>query len=129
MRWLAFITVVACTPQPPPSSSGGPRTPKRQPPPPSPSSPSTEAAAPGDACTRDADCVVTNFAGCCACPQCSVGAPTARSLAELARAQDQCKVMRCNTTVCDLAGACPPGEAADRFAPVCRAGTCAGVRR
>lgn len=80
-------------------------------------------------CATDADCVVTNFAGCCACPQCSKAAPRALTRAALAAEEAKCQVVRCNTAMCDTAGMCPPGEDAAKFVGRCRANACALERK
>lgn len=89
---------------------------------------SPDVASAGDACAADADCVVTNFPGCCACPQCATAAPVARSRAAAAQAEAACAVASCDASACDVAGMCPPGEPAAHFTPRCCAGACVGVR-
>jgi hypothetical protein len=80
-------------------------------------------------CTSDADCVVSNFAGCCACPQCAQGAPRALNAAALRQEQEGCPRDCNNAGMCGLAGMCPPGEDAAHFAAPCRAGSCVLERR
>ncbi len=81
-------------------------------------------------CVGDTDCVATNWAGCCSCPQCSVGEPQAYSRDGLRRAEAACAAASCgNQRDCDLGGMCPPGESAANFDPRCRAGRCVLVRR
>jgi hypothetical protein len=82
-----------------------------------------------DSCASDDECLVTNFAGCCACPQCAVGPPIARSRSAEHVAEAACAAASCSMGMCNLAGACPPGETGDHFAAHCRAGVCIGVRR
>ncbi|MBK7076713.1 MAG: hypothetical protein IPH44_30915 [Myxococcales bacterium] len=82
----------------------------------------------GDACTADADCLVTNFPGCCACPQCSTADPVARSRTAAAQAEAACAAASCDASICDVAGMCPPGEPAAHFTPRCCAGVCVGAR-
>jgi hypothetical protein len=122
---LATLAIAGCWRDPSPSTAPSPPPPT----PTTPASPPPGVTSQGDACTTDADCVVTNWAGCCACPQCSVADPTARSTSALAAEQQQCAVMRCDLNICNIAGMCPPGEAAELFTPVCRANVCVGVRR
>jgi hypothetical protein len=121
MRNAMFVLgLLACGPAaaPPPPVA---------PPPASPDPAPAEVALTGeDACTSDADCLVSDWPGCCGCAQCR-GEPTARSRAGLEKAKDRCKVVRCRQT-CDPAG-CPPTEPIDQFTAVCRAGTCAAMRR
>ena len=131
-----LLLVAACTRTPAhdrapgPAPAPGAQAPVAQAPvAPAPVAPDTDSRLAGDSCTSDTDCTVSNWPGCCACPQCSTGEPIARSTAGLAAARDQCKLVRCNTSICDLAGACPPGQDASAFVPTCRAGTCVGVRR
>lgn len=81
-------------------------------------------ASTSDKCATDADCVVTNFPGCCACPQCSKAEPRALTNAALAAEQKKCTVVRCNMAICNTAGMCPPGEDASHFVARCRAGEC-----
>jgi hypothetical protein len=47
------------------------------------------------ACTKDRDCVVTTFAGCCACP----GMPTAFFKPDLAKLEKKCDKVRCPPVV------------------------------
>lgn len=114
------------TPEPTPTPAPDP-TPTPTPDPTPTPAPTAELAG-TDACTTDADCVVTNFAGCCACPGCDQGAPTARSTTELAAAQKQCQVVRCNMARCK-AMLCKPGESASAFAAACQNNVCVGVRK
>ena len=71
---------------------------------------------------------MTNFPGCCACPQCSTADPVARSRTAAAQAEAACAAASCDASICDVAGMCPPGEPAARFVPRCCAGVCVGVR-
>ena len=124
MRSLVALVVAACGPATtqPTGPGAGNLTP-------APADMHQTFTAPGDACTADADCVVTNFPGCCACPQCSVGRPTARSRSALATAEQVCTVAECDGHACDVGGMCPPGESADHFVPHCTAGTCTATHR
>jgi len=81
------------------------------------------------ACATDADCVVTNFPGCCACPQCSKGPPRALTAAALAAEQANCQTVTCEPDTCGLAGMCPPGEDASKFVGRCRASECVLQRK
>jgi hypothetical protein len=78
-----------------------------------------------DTCAHDDDCLVTNFPGCCACPQCSKGQPQPRSRGAEKIAEAACAAASCDMHMCDLGGMCPPGEDAGHFVARCRAGTCA----
>lgn len=80
-------------------------------------------------CRVDADCVATNFAGCCACPQCRVAEPHARNRDNLAKEVEDCAVVECSLAVCNLGGMCPPGEDANHFRAVCQKTDCVLVRR
>jgi hypothetical protein len=80
-------------------------------------------------CVTDADCVVTNFPGCCACPQCSKGPPRALTAPALAEEQDSCQTVKCDLNRCALAGMCPPGEDASKFVGRCRASECVLERK
>jgi hypothetical protein len=71
---------------------------------------------------------VTNFAGCCACPGCEQGTPSARSTKQLAAAQNQCQLVRCNLDRCK-AMLCKSGEPASKFTAACQHGVCVGVRK
>lgn len=82
-----------------------------------------------DACSADDECLVTNWPGCCSCPQCSIGQPMARSRVGQQRAEAACAVASCDASICDIAGMCPPGEDASHFVPRCRGGVCVGDRR
>jgi hypothetical protein len=114
----------AVSTSPAPSQAGDAGAPgsSARPPPAAPRIPASPADP--DTCQGDADCVVTNFAGCCACPQCSIGPPRALSRAALRAEQEGCKDAVCNTARCGVAGICPPGEDASRFAARCRDGAC-----
>jgi hypothetical protein len=83
----------------------------------------------GTACAVDSDCVVTNFPGCCACPQCSKAPPRALPASSLAAQQAQCQTVACSLNICSLAGMCPPGEDASKFLAHCRANVCVLERR
>ena len=89
----------------------------------------TDIATGGDACTADADCIVTNFAGCCACPQCAIGQPVARSRDAEQKAEQVCTVVECDRRACDIGGMCPPGEAADHFVARCADRVCVAAHR
>jgi hypothetical protein len=111
MRWaVTLIAVAAChgkpvvAPAPAPAPDAAPAPPL-----------STHDTG----CATDDDCMVTNFAGCCACPQCSVGQPHAISKAAEAKAEDVCTVVECDMGPCNLGGMCPPGEDASHFAARC----------
>jgi hypothetical protein len=103
---------------------------------PGPSTPTVDAGSPvlsptapspisAEMCSQDSECEVTNFAGCCACPQCSLGPPRARTRAGLRAERDRCAVTECGMGVCAIAGMCPPGESADHFRARCVDGRCA----
>jgi mono/diheme cytochrome c family protein len=90
----------------------------------------TETPAGTDECARDDDCVVTNFAGCCACPQCSSAAPYATTQQKLAADQATCAKVDCAPSPeCDVGGMCPPSEPAENFVARCRDRRCAADRR
>src|SRR5512143_2010285 len=126
---LLSLALLACsqparesTPQTPP-----PSTPVAPAPEPAPAAPAT--AIPTQ-CTSDADCVATNFAGCCACPQCSQAEPQAVLRAALEHQQAECARTPChNEAMCGIAGMCPPGADAAHFVARCRDGACALDRR
>lgn len=120
---LILVGLTACPASPTPAP-----TPSSPAPTPTPTPTETAELTSTDACTTDSDCVVTNFAGCCACPGCQQGAPSARSTASLTAAQQQCAVIRCDMDRCKTM-LCKPGELADRFAAACRANVCVGVRK
>lgn len=82
------------------------------------------AGPPTTTCATDADCIVTNFPGCCACPQCAKGPPRALTTSELAAEQANCITVTCEPNACARAGICPPGEDASRFVGRCRATAC-----
>jgi hypothetical protein len=83
----------------------------------------------GDRCESDADCLITTFNGCCACPQCSIGEPAARSRIEQKRAEEVCGIATCDMKICDVAGMCLPGEAAGKFLAKCSNEQCIGIRK
>ncbi|MBL8624490.1 MAG: hypothetical protein JNK64_24495 [Myxococcales bacterium] len=131
---IVAMVVVGCS-HPAPAPSAPPGDPVVTAPPPSPPPGSGDAclASPdvtsaGDACTADADCVVTNFPGCCACPQCSTADPVARSRTAAAQAEAACAAASCDASICAIAGMCRPGETAAHFTPRCCGGACVGVR-
>lgn len=128
---IVVAVVVGCAkPAPAPSAPPGGDPAARAPSPGSgdacPASPDVMSA--GDACAADADCVVTNFPGCCACPQCSTADPVARSRTAAAQAEAVCAVTTCDASICAIAGMCRPGEPAAHFTPRCCGGACVGVR-
>ena len=75
-----------------------------------------------DACSRDGDCVVSNFGGCCTSCQSSAYATTKHNLDQRHR---MCAVVDCalDRTICE------PVIDAALYRAACRAGTCAGVKR
>jgi hypothetical protein len=76
-------------------------------------------------CASDDECVVSNFPGCCACPQCSQGEPRAWNRTGLEQLQANCAHQECdNENMCAIGGMCPPGEDAAHFSALCRNGTC-----
>jgi hypothetical protein len=70
-------------------------------------------------CDHDDDCMVTNFAGCCACPQCQVAPPYPITRAQEQLEEHKCEVVDCSMGQCGAAGMCPPGEAASHFVAHC----------
>ncbi|MGE0398014.1 MAG: hypothetical protein AB7T06_15040 [Kofleriaceae bacterium] len=130
-RFVPLLFVLAACPAspPPPSPTPTPTEPTPTPTPTEPTptpSPSAELTS-ADACTADADCTISNFAGCCACPGCDVGPPTAHSTTALAAAQQQCQAVRCNMDRCKTL-LCKPGEPAANFTAACQNNVCVGVR-
>ncbi|MFO1518792.1 MAG: hypothetical protein U1F57_03875 [bacterium] len=97
------------------------------------SSPATSKPAPWaveeSSCRQDADCEVTNFPGCCACPQCWKGPPRAVNRDWLKLQQNICAVASCDGSHCNIAGMCPPGEDASHFTARCKAAECALERK
>lgn len=93
----------------------------RNPPPQAPVAPATLTST--DACTRDGDCAVSSFAGCCAGCQHSAYATSKR---DLARREQVCAVVDC---AMNGEPRCPPIVDPALYRAVCRAGTCAGVKR
>jgi len=75
------------------------------------------------ACTRDADCTVSNFGSCCSSCGSSAYATSTKDLAARNRI---CSVVDC---AMDQRESCPPSVPASLYRAVCRAGTCAGVKR
>ncbi len=67
-------------------------------------------------CTQDAECVATNFGGCCGCPR----DPYAITTAALKKHENQCAVVDCT-----MATSCEGFEEAKLFRAVCRGGKCA----
>ncbi len=134
LRFAPLLVLLAACPNPAPAPAPTP-TPEPTPTPtPDPTPTPTPAPAPTpeltstDACTADADCVITNFAGCCACPGCEQGAPTAHSTKAAAAAQQQCQAVRCNMDRCKTL-LCKPGEPAASFTAACQNSVCVGVRK
>lgn len=76
-----------------------------------------------EACSRDADCVVSNFGGCCSSCQSTAYATTKR---ELDARNRRCAIVDC---AMDRRERCEPVVDASLYRAVCRAGTCAGVKR
>jgi hypothetical protein len=85
-----------------------------------------EFIAPEEACDTDADCVMTDFPGCCAC--CGCAYPYAIRGDALAAERDRCAEVDCAAAQEEAGCAaeecvgCPLTE--ERFEAVCRAGRC-----
>lgn len=130
MRCLALLglVVIAACPAPPPSTTTSTPPPSMTPAPtPTPTqSGSTAELTSKDACTADADCVITSFSGCCACPGCDQ--PAARSSKELAASQKQCELVRCDMDRCK-AMLCKAGEPTTSFTAACENQVCVGRRK
>lgn len=128
MLRLASLALVlsACpaSPPPPPPRADPPPAPAPTEPPPAPSG--SPALASTDACTTDADCEITTFSGCCACPGCDQ--TSVRSKPELAAAQQMCHAIRCDMERCKSM-LCKAAEPIERFAAACQNNVCVGVRR
>lgn len=125
-----LIVLAAC---PAPASTPGPApTPTEPtpttPPTPTPPTPTQSGAAltSKDACTTDADCTITMFSGCCACPGCDQ--PSVHSTKELAAAQQVCQAVRCDMERCKTM-MCKPGEPAETFTAACQNNVCIGLRK
>ena len=130
MRRIAIAALVLlCACRETTSSEPGPA-----PAPPPVASPAPIDAAPAPAptsatsCDRDDDCVVTNDAGCCACPQCRVAAPHALTRAQEKLEEDKCAVVDCDFGPCNVGGMCKPGEPAAHFAARCADHACTMAR-
>ncbi|HEY2364828.1 MAG TPA: hypothetical protein VGH87_00535 [Polyangiaceae bacterium] len=76
-----------------------------------------------DACARDGDCVVSNFGACCSSCQSSAHATSKRAMDARQR---RCAIVDC---AMDEHERCEPVVDASLYRAVCRAGTCAGVKR
>jgi hypothetical protein len=74
-------------------------------------------------CSKDADCMVTNFGGCCA--SCSDTAH-AMSTRDYQTQMHRCAILDCTAGEREV---CPPIVSAELYRAVCRAGTCAGIKR
>ncbi len=73
-------------------------------------------------CVRDAECVITDWGGCCArCP----ADPRATSRAALHERHEVCNRVRCARDE----QACAPTVDPSAYRAVCRAGRCGGVAR
>jgi hypothetical protein len=74
-------------------------------------------------CQKDADCVLTRFAGCCDCCGCTQKAYAIHS-AELAEKQEICSRVRCNMSKCAavLCAPCPEDPPTGKAA--CEANRC-----
>jgi hypothetical protein len=127
---IALLVLAACPSSPPPTTSPTPTTPTPTEPTPTEPTPTqsggTAALTSQDACTTDADCTITMFSGCCACPGCDQ--PSARSTATLAQSQDQCKAVRCDMERCKVM-LCKQGEPATSFVAKCENNVCVGHRK
>ena len=88
----------------------------------------TAPAVGSTSCDRDDECIVSNFAGCCACPQCQVADPHAVTRAQEKLREDSCAVVDCDMHMCNVAGMCPPGETAAHFSPRCVDHACTMTR-
>jgi hypothetical protein len=94
----------------------------RNPPPTvTPAAPATLAS--NEACTRDGDCVVSNWGNCCSSCQASAYATSKSALEGRNR---RCAIVDC---AIDQLERCEPIVNASLYRAVCRASTCAGVKR
>jgi len=102
MATVSFVVIAACASAPAKTPSGAPAS-----------------------CASDGDCVVTDFAGCCACCKAE---PRALPRIEAERQQHACASASC--TACDERIECPKvtGRLAG-FVARCKDGTCAAVPR
>jgi hypothetical protein len=94
------------------------------PPPPNAPPPSSALLTSNAACTRDSDCTVSNFGGCCSTCQATAYAASNRELEGRNRV---CAVVDC--AMDHHIERCPPIAPAASYRATCRAGTCAGVKR
>lgn len=82
------------------------------------------AALPGTMpCTRDDECVVTTYAGCCAC---CPATPYPTRVDELAKGRQVCTRVRCASCA---AIDCKPPEDETAYRAVCKDRKCAAVKR
>jgi hypothetical protein len=75
-------------------------------------------------CDSDADCALTDVAGCCACCK---SAPSAIPKLALAQRNNRCAAADC--AACSSSIECAKVEPLTAFAAACRQGTCAAVRK
>jgi hypothetical protein len=87
--------------------------------------PATTAPGARASCSADADCEVTNFAGCCVCCESSAHAVTAIALSQQ---RAQCAVMECGVK-CAPDIECAKIELAAAFTARCKDGACIAVHR
>jgi len=76
-----------------------------------------------EACSRDGDCVISNFGSCCSSCGASAYATSKRDL--------EARNRRCTIVDCAMDGRerCDPTIPASLYRAVCRSGSCAGVKR
>jgi len=88
-------------------------------------SPATTPSGARASCSADADCEVTNFAGCCACCE-----STAHAVPAIALSQQRahCAIKDCEIA-CSSNIQCAKIERAAAFVAHCKDGTCAAVHR
>ncbi|MFN0250486.1 MAG: hypothetical protein ACKV2T_26635 [Kofleriaceae bacterium] len=123
---IALLALAACPSSPPPTTSPTPTPTPMPDPTPAPTPSGTAELTSQDACTADADCTITMFSGCCACPGCDQ--PSARSTTTLAASQDQCKAVRCDMERCKVM-LCKQGDPATSFVAKCESNVCVGHRK
>lgn len=75
-------------------------------------------------CSADADCVITTFAGCCACCD---GAPHALPLHIAERERNRCAAVECRA--CSEGVQCAEHEPEGAFVARCKEGTCVSEKR
>jgi len=128
---ILMAVVAACSASRPTMDQAGAEPTAQNPPSQDPGSPPVEPSAvpsgvdPERACSRDDECILSTFPGCCSCCQC---APLHALRADAERRwQDSCALEKCAAQDCSAASCVPCGSVAATVRAACVGGLCSVV--